>query len=839
MPNKCGVVNFNGNYNDQNKCRVFKMPREDTEQQQWINALPPIKDFQIDPSKFFICERHWPLDCPMKNLPGGFSRPTVPPSIFNVPPSCLPTPKPEPRQTNAPDRQLKYFLEKDKISDFSHFSPEKELRKKYDNLFFQRSEENLVCIFMSKDFTKCLLTCIINNKATLTAVLTMLAFKDGIRVPMSKLLQPNNGLRFYSQFFEAVHFAISYVPPVEDIVHQFSSNLKAHLSYVDDPHKAKRLEFINRQLQLFCYKNFSTADYCFAIECYPRCGYNNLRKVLTLPSKRKLQSIISATDICDILEKTFNKVKIEQQKLSLLLVDEVKIRPTVAYGSGCLNGMAKNDPDSKASSMLCIMMKSLHRGPSLMISVIPVHKMTAKYQFSCVINAARIIEKAGGTVVGSITDNHKVNQQYCKLFQRTKDYCAIHPLDENRFWYLLYDTVHLLKCIRNNWITEKCQRITLDHENIGNFSDIIDLYKSENGSILKSTPLTYSAVYPSKLQLQNVQHVLKVFNDKVIAALRLRKSFDTANFIQQILNWWNTVNVSSNSQNVRMKDPFRSVQTKDSSHLKAFLDIFKTAESGHGGNRINSLTHDTKRALVQTTEGLIAICNYLLNSGFKYVLLRELQSDRIEGEFSTYRQANGGNAFMSSSDVFATYKKRLARFAASYLESIDNSAAAEKNHECIGDIESDDAALVESCVAKVILTHNELNAAAYVSGWLERKCKDLIDFSDDDPIVNDDVKLFIEEVSRGSLIVPHQTTYEIVQIGLCFVKHAKHRTCCRSRLVNILKVMHNYYDLGPSCENLFFRLANVLLHGIHNLEKDQQQAKSISQQTSIKKARLC
>ena len=30
---------------------------------------------------------------------------------------------------------------------------------------------------------------------------------------------------------------------------------------------------------------------------------------------------------------------------------------------------------------------------------------------------------------------------------------ATHPLDGTRSWYLLLDTVHLLKCIRNNWIS--------------------------------------------------------------------------------------------------------------------------------------------------------------------------------------------------------------------------------------------------------------------------------------------------------------------------------------------------------------------------------------------------
>ena len=69
----------------------------------------------------------------------------------------------------------------------------------------------------------------------------------------------------------------------------------------------------------------------------------------------------------------------------------MKICPTVAFSGGVLNGMAKNDPDSKASSMLCVMMKGLHGGPSVMVPVTPVHKLTALYQFSVVKEAAAIL----------------------------------------------------------------------------------------------------------------------------------------------------------------------------------------------------------------------------------------------------------------------------------------------------------------------------------------------------------------------------------------------------------------------------------------------------------------
>jgi len=107
-----------------------------------------------------------------------------------------------------------------------------------------------------------------------------------------------------------------------------------------------------------------------------------------------------------------------------------------------------------------------------MLSVNPVYRLTASYQFDIVKNTAAKVEKAGGLIIGSITDNHKINQQYCKLFSRISDCEAIHPLNEERRWFLLFDTVHLLKCIRNNWISEKTQSLTVDNENTGVFSDV-------------------------------------------------------------------------------------------------------------------------------------------------------------------------------------------------------------------------------------------------------------------------------------------------------------------------------------------------------------------------------
>ena len=247
-------------------------------------------------------------------------------------------------------------------------------------------------------------------------------------------------------------------------------------------------------------------------------------------------------------------------------------------------------PDCKATSMFGIMMKSLHKGTSVMISLTPVHKQTASYQLERVKEAAAAVENAGGRGIGFKTDNHKINQQYCKLFNRPSDFqvTATHPLDNNRVWFLLFDPVHLLKWIRNNWISEKCQQISLDDKTTASLADVKELYNSEKGSILKTAPLTQCAVNPSRLQLQNAQYVLRVFNDKVVASLKIKGCHVAANFNQTILNWWNVMNVSKKGQDQRMNDSYRAVQNPQPTTQENFLAIFNQASSGHAWDTIES-----------------------------------------------------------------------------------------------------------------------------------------------------------------------------------------------------------------------------------------------------------
>ncbi|KAF2358646.1 Transposase Tc1-like [Trinorchestia longiramus] len=205
---------------------------------------------------------------------------------------------------------------------------------------------------MTDNFSACSLSVIVGNKPTLCSPLTLSAFKNGISVPLSKTLHPNNGLRSYTQFDETVRLVMHYDIPFDKTIQNVVTLLQAHTTACFDTEKEKKLVFWTRQLELLLQKQFSTNDYCFALQSYPKCNYEQLRDFLVLPCKRKLQYITSSIDKDRVLWETSNKVQTLQQKNVFLLVDEVQIHRTVSFPGGLLSGMANHNRDCKATSIL-------------------------------------------------------------------------------------------------------------------------------------------------------------------------------------------------------------------------------------------------------------------------------------------------------------------------------------------------------------------------------------------------------------------------------------------------------------------------------------------------------
>ena len=79
MIKKCCVFNCSGNYNEANKVKTFRLPRNETKRSRWPAAIP--RDNIPDNDETVVCERHWPEKY-LKVFVFGKPRPANPPSVF-------------------------------------------------------------------------------------------------------------------------------------------------------------------------------------------------------------------------------------------------------------------------------------------------------------------------------------------------------------------------------------------------------------------------------------------------------------------------------------------------------------------------------------------------------------------------------------------------------------------------------------------------------------------------------------------------------------------------------------------------------------------------------------
>ena len=113
-----------GNYNTKNK--VFKIPRNEEERSNWLTVIcsVPSKELWCKCRQAHVFHLRKALACKsfqsMLKLPGG-TRPTNPSSIFDVPSSCLPSPRPSPRRPKK-DLKLRISINLPSCRCVSYFS---------------------------------------------------------------------------------------------------------------------------------------------------------------------------------------------------------------------------------------------------------------------------------------------------------------------------------------------------------------------------------------------------------------------------------------------------------------------------------------------------------------------------------------------------------------------------------------------------------------------------------------------------------------------------------------------------------------------------------------------
>ncbi|KAI6651334.1 hypothetical protein LOD99_5300 [Oopsacas minuta] len=167
-------------------------------------------------------------------------------------------------------------------------------------------------------------------------------------------------------------------------------------------------------------------------------------------------------------------------------------------------------------------------------------------------------------------DNYPLNVNLSQLLSPTSNLetCVPHPLDTCRPLYLIFDFVHIIKTVRNNWINQ------------------IDSNHTFN------CPSFVSCEYTLKPEIQNVNLALRTFDDSTSTALTVHASkygqvSETAQFTSLICKVWKIFNINRPNKDIRLNDelsmPLQSndIRFEFLSDVVKLLDEWKTLSQKH------------------------------------------------------------------------------------------------------------------------------------------------------------------------------------------------------------------------------------------------------------------
>ena len=408
-------------------------------------------------------------------------------------------------------------------------------------------------------------------------------------------------------------------------------------------------------------KKYDTSTIVRAFEYFAlsRSAYSRLRQDFALPSIRtltRLTSKVRNTDDATYIAKIFTQLTDPRQKNCVLIVDEVYVKSMLQYHGGIVFGKAVNNPEKLANTVLSFMIVCLCAGPKFLCKILPVKNLDASFLFDQATILIDAVKKAGGKVVVVVGDGNRVNKKFFKKFDTIDD----EPWRTKDDMFLLFDYVHLLKAVRNNWITEKTQELefsTNGNKKVAKWEHIVQLYRSEITQLAKMSKLSEVSVRPKPIERQKVSTCLQVFCEETISALKvhpeLRDCADMIEFLLVMVEWWKIVDVHNPFTDQRLRDPYRAViRSADHPNLEKLLQIGKMASAmNNTGPRKKSLTIDTSESFSHTCNGLVALSKHLLQYQ-DYVMLGDFTSDPIEKEFGKLRQGSGGTYFITVQQIF-------------------------------------------------------------------------------------------------------------------------------------------------------------------------------------------
>lgn len=558
MARKCLIPACTSNYTprkaDPKKAKyhvkVFRFPKKTEDMQMWIKAMP-YRDLNVNINSV-ICVKHWPADYPKVQVVGK-ERPRNPPSVWpGVPLSCISTPPPPPRPTQRTSLTVRSVqqCQMDKFRQLDHIS--------YDKLINRIIKENHIFGCPTVSYTNDKNLCIQSTKLLSGVPQFLISIEESLH---------------FTTFHMGVKVIIPFLSKNRVVTLSSWSAIEEAVMYLQRLEETQKIKILHQQIKSMAPVMVGKTLYdpetlvrAFGYFTTSRALYHRIKGDYSLPSVRTLTRItcsLSKKEDSIFLEQVFTNLTTEQ-KICVLMHDEVYIKKTLTYHGGTIFGKAANNPNILAETMLGIMINNLHGGPTFVNKMIPVTKLNSNFLYEMISENVELIEHAGCQVQAIICDGNRTNQAFFKQFDTVDD----KPWLTTNGKFLLFDFVHLLKNIRNLWLTEKTGQLEFEEcgmKFVASWRHLKDLFKSESGNLVKQSMLREISIFPKVIERQRVRPCLDVFCDKTITALQKYGDVNhvdvtgTVKFLRIICGWWKIVNVKRKGLDQRLNDPLQAV----------------------------------------------------------------------------------------------------------------------------------------------------------------------------------------------------------------------------------------------------------------------------------------
>ncbi|XP_077484882.1 uncharacterized protein LOC144094883 [Amblyomma americanum] len=931
---RCCVPGCRGNYQNGPKVRVYCFPRDEVRRKAWLRAIPR-KDFTpTEHSR--VCELHFHAGdfittlSHQDELTGKIIevkrdrlqlKIDAAPSVFpNCPKYLSSTPgrseSPETKKARRENAALQEAMRKSLQSN--------ELEQKRNKVSsYEEFKSKLPGICNTKFWTvsvdeQCVRFLLIENdpspnvKCALVVLpdLSLSVFLNGVKLlslPSGRILPAQVcDTSSLSLLLEELEIGLHNIPEVtkeskHTKVLQFVGSLLADLIEDSDTTKEQSslLKFLVEQIELLLAKQhvYSAELLVFAsiLNSISPHAYHFTRAAsrIILPHPSTLRRVCSNYKADPLVEQNQphclsyirERVKSmkDHEKTVTLMIDEIHIKPYFDYKGGTIVGSSVHSTEP-ATTAHVFMVQSLLSANKDVIHILPVSKLSAEILHEHAKNIIINVEKMGLKIIAVITDNNALNRKMMSLFATSPQVSIVypHPADNARPLFYVVDPVHLLKCIRNNWINQKNPGTCLYFPEMdlsgampegpprmkaASFAAVRQLYSSEKTSLVKAAyRLNAKAVNPTSMERQNVKLALDVINQFVSNALRTHGSAfkipqaeSTALFIDVILTWWQIVNVKTPCKGQRlrdsMQDPVRSVDDTQLAFLSGVVDWLDAWA------RINitsgSLTKETHSALRLTCYSLVELSRYCLEElHFKYVLLGKFQTDALEDRFGRYRQLAGSQYHISVRQLYECEKKlRLQKLLTFPREETEFEDVSEDLVPCNFSVAVSDDDITHA--------HSDMDAIVYIAGYAAHAALKKLSCSAcfstlviENREIEAENTAMIANLSRGGLKFPQPCTVHMVLMTklvaekLSFGATAEDFLSCRNQRGVVISQTISLLDEHDieTCENghtaqtllrLVVRVAtNVVLNNFCKLRNDAIQDNAQQKAAARKAATL-